>query len=180
MIAGIAFSLILAASPHDRAVSLLSRIDDMPSTKELQKLTPEPAGLLADIAIDQSEHSYVRERAIALLGEYPTRAVAQELIRLTKDKTPSIRASAAYVLGRHFGATMADDVLTALKPLLKDARPGVRKTTVRALTHVQKREVVAVLNQRLAHENDPALREFIYSRALQLDAAYDKETLAAR
>lgn len=175
-----ALALTLAASPHDRLVSLLSKIDDMPTTRELQKLTPEPASLLGDIAIDQDEHSYVRERAISLLGEYPTVAVAKELMRLTRDKTPSIRASAAYVLGRHFGATMADDVLAALKPLLKDARPGVRKTTVRALTHVQKKEVVGVLNQRLAHESDPAVRELIYNRALQLNAAYDAETVAAR
>jgi HEAT repeat protein len=167
-------------TPHDRLVALLSKIDDTPTAKELMRLTPEPAGLLADVAIDPSEHVYVRERAISLLGEYNTKAVANELVRLTKDKVPAICGSAAYVLGRHFGEPMPDLVLAALKPLLKDPRPGVRKVTVRALSHVPKKEVVAVLNQRLAHENDPAVRELIYHRALQLSASFDRPSVAAR
>ncbi|MCC6805938.1 MAG: HEAT repeat domain-containing protein [Deltaproteobacteria bacterium] len=161
-------------------MTVLSRIEDWPTQKDLAKITPEPAGLLADVAADQREHAYVRERAIALLGAYPSNAVALELIRLTKDRTPAIRQSAAAVLGRHFGASQPDEVLVALKPLLKDTNKSVRKQAIRAISYVHKREVVGVLTQRLALENDPALREFLYHRALQLEATFEKNTVAAR
>ena len=177
MLIGLALAAVLStASPHEELVSLLSRIDHMPSKSELQKLRAEPAGLLSDIAIDVREHSYVRERAVSLLGEYPS-AVA-DLIRLTRDRLPAVRQIAAYVLGRHFGASDPDQVLAALKPLLKDPRISVRKQVVRGLSHVQSRAVVAVLQQRLAHESDPGMREFIYARALQLEAG--QKTVAVR
>jgi HEAT repeat protein len=169
-------TVLSAASPHDALVSLLSRIEQMPSAKELQKLTPTPESLLVEVASDAGEHVYVRERAVSLMGEYPS--AASDLIKLTRDRVPSVRQSAAYVLGRHFGATQPDLVLGALRPLLKDARVSVRKQVVRALSHVHSKAVVAVLQQRLAHEADPGVREFIYSRALQLEAS--QKSVAAR
>lgn len=177
MLIALALSAVLSvASPHEELVSLLSRIDQMPSKIELKKITPEPAGLLADVALDVREHAFVRERAVSLLGEYST--ALSDLVKLTRDRSPSVRQIAAYVLGRHFGATHPDEVLAALKPLLKDTRISVRKQVVRGLSHVQSKAVVAVLQQRLAHEADPAMREFIFARALQLEAS--QKTVAAR
>jgi len=159
-------------TPREQLRTLLSRIEETPTASELTTVVARPEATLVDLARDQNEHGYVRERAIHALGAFKVPWVEVELGRLLRDRAPVIWRTAAYVLGRQFGQLMPDDVFASLEPMLKDPHTSVRRQAVRGLSHVPKKEVVAALTQRLALEQDAGLRELIFNRALQLQAAF--------
>lgn len=170
-----------APSPEREALrTMLSELGALPSKADFERAAPQPAALLNGIARDPAEHAYVRERAIAALGSFDSQAVAADLALALTDRSPLVRRAAASVLGRHFGQALPDHVFSALTPLLRDPDTGVRKHVVRALTHVPRREVITVLSQALVKERDPALRELMFHRAVQLEAALKSPSVAVR
>jgi HEAT repeat protein len=183
MLAGRMYAVILlalVAAPRDDFRTLMSGLERQPSRADLERIARHPDAHLAELAHDHKEHVFVRERAISALGMFQTPEVAKELERLLHDRIPAVRGAAAAVLGRHFGPAFPDEVLAALRPLLKDSNATVRKQAVRGLSQVPKKEVIAELTQRLAHERDPALREIIFNRAIMLEAAFKQQLISVR
>jgi len=168
---GLVLTLTLSAAPlrqtaaHDKIEAQLASLD---APLDLSTLSPNPQGELVAIARDPSEHTFVRQRAVAALAHFVTPEIGVELAGLCGSAQQSVRTTAAYVLGRYFSASMADQVFAALRPLLADANLAVRTQAARAMSFVRSADAVAALTQRLSFETDPELREFIFNRARQL------------
>jgi HEAT repeat protein len=160
--------LVSTTDAHEKIEARLASLDA--PLADLASVTPHPEGELVAIARDQNEHAFIRQRAVAALAQFVTPEIGVELARLCAASQIAVRTTAAYVLGRYFSSTMADQVFAALRPLLADHNLDVRTQAARAMSFVHTTDAVAALTQRLSFESDPDFREFIFHRARQLQA----------
>ena len=150
---------------HDKIEAQLASLD---APLNVAALSANPQGELVAIARDPGEHAFVRQRAVAALAYFVTPEIGVELARLCASTQLAVRTTAAYVLGRYFSDKMADQVFAVLRPLLADANLAVRTQAARAMSFVHTQDAVGALTQRLSFEKDPELRDFIFTRARQL------------
>ena len=74
-----------------------------------------------------------RERAVEL-GNSGDPAVFPELVELTRSPAANVRRLAASAIGKLAGLTDAEKAVSALVPMLRDAKPQVRQYATRALS----------------------------------------------
>ncbi|AMV71698.1 hypothetical protein JCM30471_02430 [Desulfuromonas carbonis] len=83
--------------------------------------------------MDQKLEKQCRERAVEL-GNSGDPSVLPELLELTRSPAANVRRLAASAIGKLAGLVDASSAVSALVPMLRDAKPQVRQYAARALS----------------------------------------------
>lgn len=119
---------------HNKSVSsLLQSIDTVPSRETFEAAHPNPSQALQAIAMDDTQGTYLRRRAITLLSHWPTEQNLNFLRSLQDLKVKELRTMAVYTIGQVYGETHSEIATQAIEVALKDSELEVREWAVRAL-----------------------------------------------
>jgi len=119
---------------HDKSISsLLQGIDTVPSRETFEAAHPNPSLALQAIALDNSQGTYLRRRAITLLSHWPTQDNLNFLRGLNRLEVKELRSMAIYTIGQVYGETHSEVATEAIEVALKDPELEVREWAVRAL-----------------------------------------------
>ncbi len=124
--------------------------------EELVKPNEPPSAALLALAVDESRPSWIRARAIRLLGFFATATSEIEALAHSTDAVVR-RATAHAFVTLYRGAPAL--MLAALTPLLDDVDPSVRRTA--ALSVHASPCAREALVERVARESDPSVRAAI-------------------
>ena len=144
----------VAEPPPDALRALLQGIDTVPNAAQLRAVAPDVETLLAEAARDTTLGTYPRQRAVSLLTVVGGPRALEALRGLVGEADPTVRAAAAYAVGRGFGVQAPDEALAILSPVLDAREPAVRTSAARALAWVGRAEARALLERRAAVEPD--------------------------
>lgn len=150
LITGLLVGLIsppaFADEPLDR---LLSAIDTVPTRAALDAQWDDAASVLMAAARDGERSVYERHRAVTLLSFYPDARTRAFLVELARERAidSEVRKMSVYTLGRAFGATGGDALVTDLRPFVQDDDPVVREWAVRSLRWVRSSSARTLLRE---------------------------------
>ena len=140
-----------------RVLRLLDATEALPREAEWAPLGPAALGELLGLVRDPETPETQRTRAVAALAVVAHPEAAAQLEALLRDPSTPIplRAAAVFALGRRAGHS----ALPALSPLLRDGSEQVRASAARALGRLGGSEARKVLEEQLALEEHPTVRE---------------------
>jgi hypothetical protein len=150
---------VTPAALREQVEGLLNGYERMPTDEEWKRIGPDALGVLEQIYLDATALPSRRTRAVASMAQVDNPAAADKLKEILQDGRVDVqyRSTAALALGSRMGSS----AVPALEPALKDRDGRVREASARAMARLGSPEARRSLEEQLAKEEDPAVREVI-------------------
>ena len=154
----------------DRAFNdFLRAIDVLWNRPQLEARWPDAMDRLIQAAEDTTADTFVRRRALSILGQFHEDPSRDALLGLTADEKERVRALAFYTLGRHFLNRDADRVFAHLEASFRAESLDVQADIVRALGFTADPRARALLQDVLDNRDEEVLQR---EAALSLERSH--------
>ncbi len=139
--------------------SLLNGYERMPTDEDWKAVGPEALGVLEQIYRDPKALPSRRTRAVASMAQVDHPAAGDTLKAILQN--PRVEAQYRSTAALALGARLGSFAVPVLEGSLKDGDGAVREATARAMGRVGGPDARRSLEEQLANEQDPAVREVI-------------------
>lgn len=150
-------NLAWAQAPEEVRLLLLAH-DGAPSLAAFSQATDDPISLLQAVALDESELTLVRRRAMLMLGRYDATSVEPFLLSMLQTApVGSLRRAAASALSRRLASSAPERLVEVLEPMLRAPDPIDRELAVWLIGRLDHPRATEVLNEHRIIERHRAV-----------------------